>query len=139
VDEFERNNPGLLPEFYASYEKDAWNTAYPGGESQADVALRLAPLVERWNQGVDGKARARTPGDTLWTRRARHAAVISSHGGVIHVLLHALRCPLAQSEQIIGNGDVLVLVPHASGAEGSWHVFRHYRVGDNVAAKIRPA
>ena len=35
VDEFERNNPGVLPAFYASYEKEPWSTAYPGGESQS--------------------------------------------------------------------------------------------------------
>jgi broad specificity phosphatase PhoE len=136
VDEFETAHPGLLPEFYAAFEKDAWSTPYPGGEAKKDVAKRLSPMVEFWNKGVDGAARRSVEEDSTWTRRARRCGVVSTHGGVIHVLLEMLKCPLPEREQIIGNGDVLLLVPHGSGEPGRWHVFRHYRVGDNVAARL---
>lgn len=152
VEEFEAHTPGLLPAFYADFEKDPWNTPYPGGESKKDVAARLEPLIKAWNDHARNKdtrnAPARHDGqealsarqtgltDSAWTRQAKHAGLVSTHGGVIHVLLELLKCPLPEREQIIGNGDVLLLVPHASGETGRWHVMRHYRVGDNVAARL---
>jgi probable phosphoglycerate mutase len=139
VEEYERERPGVLEEFYAAFERDPWNTPYPGerGEAKRDVAARLMPLLDVWNAQLDAPRRERQRDDATWAKMAQKACLVSSHGGVIHVFLELLRCPLATGDRIIGNGDVLIVVPTAD-SKGTWRILRHYRVGDNVAAAIKP-
>lgn len=94
--------------------------------------------------------------------------VWSTHGGVIDSLLELMNTELPGGERIIGNGDVLCAAPvvdylgvppgtapvagqrpvkgslfpthftHALKCHIGWKILRHYRVGDNAAARIVP-
>jgi len=134
VEEFEPRNPGVLAAYYDAYGRDPLMTPYPEGESQRDVETRLGIPVRAWNAEVDWTGRARTGNDEDWTRSSSKVTLVSTHGGVVHCLLAVLGCPLPVNDKVIGNGDVLVIVPSAQ--QGTWKILRHYRVGDSVSAAL---
>lgn len=137
VEEFDAHRPGVLAKFYADFDVDPECTPYPGetGEAKKDVRARIAPLVERWNAGAGWDARANETNDVRWAKAATGVGVVSTHGGIIHLLLEILGCPSpGVGGKVIGNGDVLVVLP--STVRGRWSVFRHYKVGDSIAASV---
>jgi broad specificity phosphatase PhoE len=161
VEEFEKKHPGVLQEFYRQYEIDAYTTAYPGtaGESRTQLAARLAPLVQKLNaRYVPATHSTHIRQQTEHFDASKTCSEIhmwASHGGTIDVVLELLRVESLGNKRIVGNGDVLLLVPAgetehntasansprerfaaANGCNVPWKLLRHYQVGDNIAAKL---
>ena len=134
IEEYEGKFPGAPNEFYAAFEKDPIGTPYPEGECKQDILNRLQFLLKPLLEKRQFENRAQAKSDDNYTKGVSNLQIISSHGGVIHVLLDALSCAKAQPDHIIGNGDVLLLIPSVQPPR--WKIFRHYRVGDNRAANI---
>jgi broad specificity phosphatase PhoE len=118
ADEFATQNPEEAKLFYASYEKDAWNTAYPGGESKRDVMSRVDSFWVSKMEPLKGREKGQT-------------VLLSGHGAWIRLLIEKLNIPSFSEGQVIGNGDVLSFC-----FTERWVLERHYPVGTNVSAKI---
>ena len=94
--EVRRNDPAN----YAARNADIWNVAPPGGESYADLARRVGPLLGSLPEG----------------------AVVVSHGGIARIALHLLASatPDEAARAPIRQGDVLMIeAGTASWASGA--------------------
>lgn len=135
-DEFRVAFPEDALKYLNDYERNPSETPSPGGESRADVAHRLNPLLQQLTSHAQ-----HTHDQWLipseFPKRPAHIHLWITHGGVITILLEKLGAVPANTYQVLGNGDVIVIIPHQRSETGIvWKKFRHYEVGDSVAAGV---
>jgi broad specificity phosphatase PhoE len=136
IEEYKHNNAETLELFFRNFENDPDTTPYPGGECKNDVRERLQTLITQLRQPSRWKKRSQFPTQKDYTKGITNVGILSSHGGLITVLLSLICEAKSYENNIIGNGDVLLLIPQAEKPQ-MWEILRHYKVGSRVAAKAR--
>ena len=118
VEEYERENPSALQDFFRRFEQDPYATAYPGpdGESRNDLYVRVRSVLRTIEE------------------RAATITLLSSHGAWIQAFLECLNLAKVGEGNVIGNGDVILLRPKETLHQ--WTISRHYKIGTNVSAKV---
>ncbi len=132
--EYELTQRDEFKKYIQHYESDPQNACHPGGESRLMMANRLSPLIENLSE----TCKEPYPYASLSKEMVRGKSDIhvwSCHGGVVDNVVELLGGSLPEENRIIGNGDVLLLAPVRKKI---WTIVRHYRVGDDVAARIVP-
>lgn len=135
-EEFVCAHQKIADAYMTAYEKDRYGTRYPGlgGESREDVMKRVGEVLLQTHQLIQNGT------NVLWV----------AHGGVIDVLLELMhiQLPKAGADRIsAGNGDVLQfslgegtailsVVSEKLGHSAPWHLNKHYKIGNTVAAKV---
>ena len=157
VDEFSEKFPGVVEKYFTAYETDKYHAKFPGetGESRAGVFARVSRHLQKLNLLVTENLPAQQDLAAAKTR----FFVWSTHGGIIDALLELTNNTLSLETKPVGNGDVLVLYPACryteTGVNGNsdgttapsrivrdlgcnvgWKLWRHYKVGDAVSARI---
>lgn len=166
LQEYSKIHEGVMENYFKQYALDPWDARYPGKDSESwnMVSKRISGLLKKLNESFISYILNTPTWDTVTLGTSKNIYIWSTHGGIIANFLQLMSVDTEKENLVLGNGDVLVLVPVVDyrqvvlssaanefypiegtripisqviehGCFVSWKVIKHAKVGDAITAK----